>query len=160
MGVFVQTNQDSSRGKAYPIGYVIQESACWQWVGTVTGKGYGMIPVGGRLRRAHKHFYEQARGSVPAGLELDHLCRNRGCVNPDHLEAVTHQENILRSTRLITQCRNGHPYDEANTFFNSTSGARQCRTCSRAFKRRWAAENPTYQRLWSAQRRAKARSHA
>jgi len=67
---------------------------CWVWMGTITESGYGRH----RNKRVHKVFYEREKGPVPKGMELDHLCRVRNCVNPDHLEVVTHTENMRRST--------------------------------------------------------------
>jgi hypothetical protein len=69
---------------------------CWLWTGGLTATGYGQFHFHGRPRVAHKYLYEFERGPVPDGLELDHLCRVRNCVRPDHLEAVTHAENIRR----------------------------------------------------------------
>lgn len=73
---------------------VVVES-CWEWSGTTT-RGYGRFWVGGKMVRAHRASYEMFRGPIPSGLELDHLCRNTRCVNPDHLEAVSHRENTMR----------------------------------------------------------------
>lgn len=101
---------------------------CIPWTGRLSSDGYGRI---GR-DFAHRRAYVAARGPIPAGLELDHLCRLRRCVNPDHLEPVTHAENMARSSgALKTECIHGHPFDEANTY-RRPDGTRDCRACVRA----------------------------
>lgn len=98
VGIFVRLNADSQWGssRAHPIGYVIQVSGCWNWVGGQSSDGYGVWSLRGAVtRRAHRIMYERHKGPIPQGLQLDHLCRNRLCVNPDHLEPVTNRENIL-----------------------------------------------------------------
>ena len=113
---------------------------CWVWTATITD-GYGQIRVGGRKRgrtlKAYRFAYEALVGPIPEGLESDHLCRNRPCVNPGHLEMVTHQENCRRGqvgwqNRQKTHCPQGHPYGKPN------KGVRQCTTCSRETARKWA----------------------
>jgi hypothetical protein len=108
--------------------------ACWVWTG-FCAYGYGRIRVGGRSRPAHIIAWEEVNGPVPEGFELDHLCRNHSCVRPDHLEAVTHQENVLRGESFaakhsrVTACPSGHRYDKANTY--RRNGQRFCRACNR-----------------------------
>lgn len=72
-------------------------SDCWLWTGYVAAGGYGEFHLAGRTRKAHRVAYELLVGPVPEGLDLDHLCRVRRCVNPEHLEPVTRQENLRRS---------------------------------------------------------------
>ncbi len=80
--------------------YEVQSNGCWQWTGTYAGTGYGQIGRQGRTIGAHRAMWEHAlHRPVPEGLDLDHLCRNKGCVNPDHLEPVTRSENIRRALR-------------------------------------------------------------
>ena len=111
---------------------------CWPWLGAVQANGYGIFFIGqGRgTTTAHRVSYAIGHGE-PVGLQVDHLCRNRDCVNSTHLEAVTNRENALRGNhgRLVTVCRHGHPYTPENTGLNAR-GRRFCRMCSRARDRR------------------------
>jgi hypothetical protein len=115
-------------------------AACWIWTGT-KGNGYGYFWDGRRNAQAHRFSYEMHVGPIPAGLTLDHLCRNPSCVNPAHLEPVTLAVNLARSdrsrpmngehNRSKTHCPQGHPYDEENTARDLRDGGRYCRTCKR-----------------------------
>jgi hypothetical protein len=87
------SGQDPLWSQIAPTGF------CWEWTGR-TDQGYGRVSIGGRQLRAHRVVYERLVGRVPDGLVLDHLCRNRGCVNPDHLEPVTNEENIRRGVAI------------------------------------------------------------
>ena len=109
-------------------------NGCRIWTASKTLNGYGTLRSGGKNTKtisAHRWAYEQIHGPVPEGLELDHLCRHRDCVEVKHLEAVTHQENLRRGTGHGSEshCPSGHPYDTDNTSFNR--GARRCKTCHR-----------------------------
>jgi hypothetical protein len=108
--------------------YTISDSGCWEWTGALDRLGYGQVHWQGRRQRAHRAVYEATGNVIPDGLELDHLCRNKRCVNPSHLEPVTHSENLRRHYATVTECPQGHPYDDANTYITS-SGKRRCRTC-------------------------------
>jgi hypothetical protein len=115
-------------------------SGCWLWLGKTTN-GYGYIRVEQRLVTTHRFAYELLVGPIPAGLELDHLCRTRHCCNPMHLEPVTKTENIRRGDSAAglnarkTHCPSGHEYSAENTY-RSPAGARYCRECSRQQHRR------------------------
>lgn len=112
------------------------EGECWIWNGSVLDNGYGQIRAG---QKAHRFFYEHLVGPVPEGLVLDHLCRNKLCVNPDHLRPVTHQENSTNNAGAAAEnftkfrCKNGHEFSTENTFIDG-QGHRQCTICSR---KRW-----------------------
>lgn len=107
---------------------------CWTWTAAIAGT-YGRFWLDGRFVSAHRWSYEQSRGPIPPGLVLDHLCRNRVCVNPEHLEPVTQRENTLRgSTRpaanaIKDACPKDHPYAGGN--LRVTNGRRVCRACHR-----------------------------
>jgi len=119
---------------------VDKSGACWLWTASLDGHGYGHIACGGapHLVAAHRWAYQGARGPIPHGSEIDHLCREPRCVNPAHLEAVTHSENIRRGfawhhfaarNRAKTHCPKGHPYSEGNTY--RYKSMRFCRECHR-----------------------------
>jgi len=120
---------------------------CWNWIGCLYLNGYGQFWSKGKKILAHRFSYEFLKEKIPKGLEIDHLCRNRKCVNPEHLEAVTHQQNMLRGTLAQrTHCINGHEYVIENTYFRK-SGGKQCRTCSKLQNHNWHITNHKRNRI-------------
>ena len=153
---------------------------CWLWTKSLSKSGYGVMGIGSKNFRAHRLSYELYVGPIPDGLELDHLCSVRNCVNPAHLEAVTHRENVLRGNAPSaknsrkTHCLRGHEFTAENTIAIKTG--RACRACDRervkTFQKKPAVKdrlaeykreyrrNPAnkerlaaYQRLWRSRRK-------
>lgn len=117
-------------------------NGCWLWTASIKAEGYGQVRrPDGRTGYAHRVVYELLVGPIPEGLELDHLCRVRACVNPEHLEPVTHEENVRRATPWIkannfqstkTHCPRGHEYTPENTYLKRSKDGivrRICRSC-------------------------------
>lgn len=146
---------------------------CWEWLLSLTSSGYGAY----RRTTAHQAAYRAWIGEVPEGLELDHLCRNRKCCNPAHLEVVTHLENMRRGAMsLRTHCPRGHPYDISRTVRRSNGYTHQTRLCSqcdretmaryreehraelREYKRKWDIENPEKLREYRQRQQEKRRA--
>lgn len=145
---------------------VDKQESCWLWTASLSHNGYGQFSVtrpDGRSRtlKAHRYAYELLVGPIPDGAVIDHLCRVRHCVNPDHLDPVEEPENRLRALRvqrqrmseavagdLVTHCLYGHPFDEANTYRPPNGRQeRKCRTCLRTreklrYERTKARRNP------------------
>jgi hypothetical protein len=126
--------------RAYVWDRVHRGEVCWAWTGTIGPDGYGRLWFNGVIYMAHRIVYELLMGPITEET-LDHLCRNRPCVRPSHLEPVSRGENMLRGetnagrNRRKTHCVRGHPFDEENTRFRATGG-RRCIACSREDSRR------------------------
>jgi hypothetical protein len=112
-------------------------TGCWLWFATINADGYGRVSRDGRNQLAHRVSYELRRGTIPEGLCIDHLCRVRRCVNPDHMEVVTKGVNTLRGETIPaahaarSTCRFGHPLTKPDW-----SPKRLCHTC----RLRWESE--------------------
>lgn len=127
--------------------------SCWEWTSTVTHRGYGMVTLKNKGQLAHRASFEHFNGPIPEGFHIDHLCRNKLCVNPKHLEAVTPKENILRGIGMAAQnkrkthCVRGHEFNEQNSYKNKNDG-RICRVCKRiasaAYKKRYPEKCNVY----------------
>lgn len=138
----------------------IDGNGCWIWQAAIaTPQGYGHFTVLGRMVYAHRWAYEHFKGVIPEGYQIDHLCRVRACVNPDHLEAVTPKVNNLRSESMAakyaksTHCKNGHPYIEGN-FYRRKNGSRQCKPCCYERLEKYR-QSPEYRARSNSLRRAK-----
>lgn len=113
----------------------VPESGCWIWDGGTNTTGYGILVVENKRMVAHRYFYEQLKGPIPEGLTLDHLCRVRCCVNPNHLEAVSHRVNCLRGVGVSafcavkTHCIRNHPLSGDNVRIRLGDGGRDCKAC-------------------------------
>lgn len=116
------------------------ETGCWDWLAAKTKAGYGVFGVDGhRTTSAHRFAYEVLAGPIPDGYEVDHICSNRACVNPAHLEPVTHTHNIWRKTGCSeTHCSKGHELtgDNLRLYVRPNGGVwRRCRECRRQWSR-------------------------
>jgi hypothetical protein len=116
------------------------ETDCWNWNASTDHGGYGQFWADGRLHIAHRWSFEHFQDKIPSGLDVDHLCRNRACVNPAHLEPVTRSVNLRRGVSAQaskTHCKYGHEFTPENTKRLPASGYRMCRRCIRERARRY-----------------------
>ena len=108
------------------------QGTCIIWTAQIGRGGYGVFRVWDKCRRAHRAWYEHIMGPVPAGYELDHICRVRHCVNPNHLRVVTHKENVAYSLAATkTHCIKGHPFSGDNLYVVKGTNIRKCKACRR-----------------------------
>ena len=141
----------------------INEKGCWIWTGNVSNKGYGRFRFEGHKGYAHIFSFQYFNGPIPKGHEVDHLCRDSLCSNPDHLDAVTHNINVKRGLAGIkrTHCKRGHLMDQANSMFEK-NGRRHCRTCHYAQNKKFAKTHPdyntTYHRKYMLRKKMEANS--
>ena len=144
-------------------------SGCWEWKGNKNYKGYGNFSLKDKYVSAHRFIYEYYHGSICPDLTIDHLCQNRACVNPQHLEEVTLKINILRGNGLCainarkTHCKRGHEFIEENTYLDK-NGGRYCRICKKQSIKLWQQNNQetynTYSTKWRQINREKIRLKA
>lgn len=130
-----------------------ENTPCWKWTGsTHPVTGYGEFRIDGRrgttIKKSspHRYIYQYLIGEIPSGKEVDHLCHNRACSNPLHLQLLTHKDNIRRrkaSPAVTGVCKNGHPMKGEN-IYTSPSGISRCRTCQDASVIRFHAKRPNY----------------
>jgi len=109
---------------------------CWAWTGCINSRGYGCVRINGTTYLSHRVAYELLVGPIDAGLQIDHLCENKRCCNPNHLEAVTRKTNMERTAQARkTVCTNGHRYTPENTILRVRGDlvGRQCRTCQYSY---------------------------
>lgn len=136
-------------GRRIPIEYRLEAKIdktadCWFWNGQLTHNGYGQFVYREgqqtKCMMAHRAVYQVFVGPIPIGKVLDHLCRNRNCVNPEHLEPVTHRENIVRAPRWASDtCKRGHKYGEQADYYTAT-GLRRCLECHAMRQRKYNKE--------------------
>ena len=139
---------------------VQSNGGCWLWTASLNNGGYGQFFPRGAPKRsvgAHRYAYEHIVGPIPEGLDLDHLCRVRRCCNPAHLEPVTRQENLRRGDKKprVANCRKGHPLSGDNVWVRPSDGARICKTCTYAYKRRYRSDPDKLANLRAADAAAK-----
>lgn len=130
---------------------ITKNGECWQWFGNKDRHSYGKIWIKGKLKTAHRVSYEIFVGEIKEGMAIDHICRNRSCINPKHLRQLTWAQNAMASDGICptfkkrTHCKNGHPFSGSNlVIYKNQPNARKCRTCIRT---RWGKYVPKSKRL-------------
>ena len=142
---------------------IIDNSNCWIWNLFKDRDGYGLMTINGSTYRAHRASYSVFREQPGANLVIDHICRNRSCVNPEHLRLVTTKVNVTENSLSIqahnsakTHCKNGHEFTEKNTII-ANDNSRQCRTCVNARQRKISStpEAKEKKRIWKLKNKEK-----
>lgn len=145
---------------------VNKTNTCWLWTGSISQRGYGRVRRGGHVGRiipAHRYAYALFIGPIPDGLVLDHICRIRHCVNPEHLQPVTDRENVARGigptavNARKTHCKRGHEFNADNTGARAGGRNRYCKACARLTNAKTKASDPdrwrAYAREWARKNR-------
>ena len=116
---------------------IVLDSGCWEWQGNLSVKGYGRIGLRGKLYKAHRICYELFYGKIPKGNDIHHICKNKRCCNPRHLENMTHSDHSITDNHYSnqSQCKHGHEYNEKNTIIYR--GGRVCLICSKKNNDYW-----------------------
>lgn len=138
---------------------------CWNWIGAKDSDGYGCFSLNKKTLSSHRISYELHVGKIPTDLEIDHLCRNRSCCNPSHLEVVTHKENTLRGMTITaaytkrTHCKNGHEYTKEN-ISRSAKNYRRCKKCANQNSTKYYTRHPEYWIRWRKKRKKIAQNNS
>lgn len=137
--------------------WISKTDSCWLWTGALTPQGYGVISVNGKRKLAHRVVYELKVSKIPGGLSIDHKCEVKNCVNPAHLQIVTHQQNMQlhhnrRGSLLV--CRNGHSREYTKLMYIKTrkSPMKICTVCRKVTNNSWTANNPEKRAFWRERR--------
>lgn len=131
-----ENNQKDKTNRRFLSKIIFKENDCWGWKDYIDTNGYSQFSIDKLPIKAHRYSYELFRGEIPEGMYIDHLCRNRSCVNPEHMEIVTNVENVLRGEGVgaknarMEYCKRGHKLIPENVYFNKKQNQRQCKLCS------------------------------
>jgi hypothetical protein len=136
MTVGVYTRYMSRRTEQRFFTLIAPADECWEWQGNTNNRGYGAFWDGTKTALAHRWVYEFMVDDIPEGLDIDHLCRNRKCVNPEHLEPVTRSVNHFRKPKPIF-CRSGRHLLSETGYVRKDGGGRACRACQNDRQRIW-----------------------